>query len=337
MATSNITDDSAAIEYTLDIKIAQIFVVLIFSFIGMTGPLYFSKRINVATMFLLRAFAAGVILGLAFCHMVPDSAGLAELTEYGGLNGALILLGFILNLCTERLSIDLAQRKQVLHDKQDSIELHETMETGDLGFTESPATAAQHRVLEQTGAPVENFSSAPNTQDMESIQKLKESKAVITAHVVEVGVIVHTVILGISVGTWMEGRASLIIFTVAMAFHQFFEGIGLGAIVSAASGISLTKRAAMVAAFTLSFPLSICAGIAISYHTSDPTTDELIAGVFESIACGLLIYIGAVSFVAEDFFTSAFVNAPENVVLRWRMKLALCGGMATMAIIGIWG
>jgi zinc transporter ZupT len=222
-------------------------------------------------------FFSGVILGLAFCHMVPDSAGLAELTEYGGLNGALILLGVMLNLCTERLSIDLAQRKQDLCElKQDAIESRE-MEAGSEGETES-ATPAQHRVLEPPGVPVNNTDNIQNTHDMERIQKLKDSKALITAHVVEVGVIVHTVILGISVGTWREGRASLIIFTVAMAFHQFFEGIGLGAIVSAASGISLTKRAAMVAAFALSFPLSICAGIAISYHTSDPTTDELIAG-----------------------------------------------------------
>ena len=52
-------DDSAENEYTLDIKIAQIFIVLFFSCIGMAGPLFFGNRISVATMFLLRAFAAG--------------------------------------------------------------------------------------------------------------------------------------------------------------------------------------------------------------------------------------------------------------------------------------
>ncbi len=133
-------------------------------------------------------------------------------------------------------------------------------------------------MIESSEAPESNSSNLPSTNDLQRIQRLKDSKALITAHVVEVGVIVHTVILGISVGTWTKDRASLIIFTVAMAFHQFFEGIGLGAIVSAASGITRTKRAAMVAAFALSFPLSICVGIAISLNTADPTTDELIAG-----------------------------------------------------------
>lgn len=59
---SSIPDDAADSEYTLDIKVAQIFVVLIFSFFGMTVPLYFSARISAATMFLLRAFAAGQLL-----------------------------------------------------------------------------------------------------------------------------------------------------------------------------------------------------------------------------------------------------------------------------------
>ena len=58
-STSNGSDGSADKEDTMDIKIAQIFVVLFFSCIGMAGPLYFSNRISVATMFLLRAFAAG--------------------------------------------------------------------------------------------------------------------------------------------------------------------------------------------------------------------------------------------------------------------------------------
>ena len=164
------------------------------------------------------------------------------------MSGALILLGFMINLCTERISIDFVQRKQVLQEND---------------------------VPEPTGVTED---TTQRMQDAEGIQRIKDSKALITAHVVEVGVIVHTVILGISIGTWKEDRASLVIFTIAMAFHQFFEGIGLGAIVSAASSISRTKRAAMVAAFTLSFPLSICAGIAISFQASDLTTDELIAG-----------------------------------------------------------
>ena len=57
--TSSISDDPSDIEYTLDVKIAQIFVVLFSSFAGMAVPLFYSKNISAPTMFLLRAFAAG--------------------------------------------------------------------------------------------------------------------------------------------------------------------------------------------------------------------------------------------------------------------------------------
>ena len=56
---SNTTSDPANNEDTLDIKIAQIFIVMVCSFIGMAGPLYFSNKISATSMFLLRAFAAG--------------------------------------------------------------------------------------------------------------------------------------------------------------------------------------------------------------------------------------------------------------------------------------
>jgi zinc transporter ZupT len=282
-------------EDLLDIKIAHIFIVLLFSFVGMVGPLYLGKRISDANIFLLRAFAAGqcvpiiclprsedhpthdknvflgVILGLAFCHMVPDSSEISELTEYRGLNGVLILIGMMLSLFVERLSMDLIQKK---HLEQATRNLTESRVDGQLDVTDND----QIEMITNTHYLNTINAGDPHTLEAECTQKLKDSKALVSAHLVEVGVLVHTAVLGISVGTWRKGRASLIVFTVAMGFHQFFEGIGLGATVSAVAGISLQRRLAMVAAFTLSFPLSICAGIAISFHAPDPTKDALIAG-----------------------------------------------------------
>mmetsp|Transcript_56007 Transcript_56007/g.117161 ORF Transcript_56007/g.117161 Transcript_56007/m.117161 type:complete len:338 (-) Transcript_56007:51-1064(-) len=328
-------EQAEALEALLDVKIAHIFAVLFCSMAGITLPLYFKSKISPATTFLLRAFAAGVILGLAFCHMVPESSGIADMTEYGSLNGALILLGIAINLCTERLSIDMAQ-KQENRQKQGVDESDRISVTALTGSLASPQSMENVLATVDMPNPQQSEASENNSGEAPSKQ-LRESKDLISAHTVEVGVIVHTVIIGISVGTWSESRASLIVFTIAMAFHQFFEGVGLGTMLSAASHrISTLRTVLMVAAFTLSFPASICAGIGISY-TSNQETNQLVSGVFESIACGLLIYIGTISFIAEDFFASEFVNTAENLPLRWRMKVALCGGMLAMAVIGIWG
>jgi zinc transporter ZupT len=251
--------------------------------------------------------------------MVPESSGIADMTEYGSLNGALILLGIAINLCTERISIDMAQKrgKGETEDADELKRISVSGLTGNLVSTNIPATVTSE-------LPNPQQSDASENSRGEVLSKpSRDSKDLISAHTVEIGVIVHTVIIGISVGTWNESRASLIVFTIAMAFHQFFEGIGLGTMISAAShSISTPRTALMVTAFTLSFPASICAGIGISY-SSNRETNQLVsgkiprsdcdrqliypldlimskprAGIFESIACGLLIYIGTISFIA---------------------------------------
>jgi hypothetical protein len=219
--------------------------------------------------------------------MVPESSGIADMTEYGSLNGALILLGIAINLCTERLSIDLAQHRD--NKQKQSFDTYNrisvTAQTGSLAASQSienvPATA-ESPISQQSEATEHFHGAVPSKQP-------RESKDLISAHTVEVGVIVHTVIIGISVGTWSESRASLIVFTIAMAFHQFFEGVGLGTMISAAShSISTLRTALMVAAFALSFPASICAGIGISY-SSNQETNQLVSGRRREKHCVLII------------------------------------------------
>ncbi len=215
-------------------------------------------------------------MGLAFCHMVPESSGIADMTEYGSLNGALILLGIAINLCTERLSIDIAQQREKGQKQavEESNRISVTAVTGSLASPQSMENVAATANLPNPQQP----EASDNNPGEATSKPLRESKDLISAHTVEVGVIVHTVIIGISVGTWNESRASLIVFTIAMAFHQFFEGIGLGTMLSAASHrISTLRTALMVVAFTLSFPASICAGIGIAY-TSNQETNELVSG-----------------------------------------------------------
>ncbi len=56
----------------------------------------------------------------------PSLGSAPSIRCYNGMlqvfEGALILMGGMLNLCTERLPIALAQRKLLLHDVQDTIE-----------------------------------------------------------------------------------------------------------------------------------------------------------------------------------------------------------------------
>jgi hypothetical protein len=273
----------------LDIKIVHIFVVSVASLAGMTIPVYFSQTASMNTMFLLRSFSTGVssisktakskityvptpgvILALAFCHMLPDSADLANMTNYGGLNGALMLLGVVLNLSAERLSIDLAQMK-IVRKKSEQImsKMEHLVIKIDLSEIDTIDADVPSRVVEPADPSHMNPSESPDVSH----------RCHNTADIIEFGVVIHTIIIGVSVGTWRESRGALIIFTVAMAFHQLFEGIGLGTVAANPSlNLPRTKQIVMISIFTLSFPISICIGIYLYYSSTDPADYALISG-----------------------------------------------------------
>lgn len=51
------------------------------------------------------------------------------------------------------------------------------------------------------------------------------------SQVLELGIVIHSVIIGISLGT-SQSPATIKPLLVALSFHQFFEGMGLGGCIS---------------------------------------------------------------------------------------------------------
>jgi hypothetical protein len=58
--------------------------------------------------------------------------------------------------------------------------------------------------------------------------------------------VLHTVVLGVAVGMWDEGRAGLVGMTITMVFHQLFEGVGLGVCIRQAGPMMLWWRQALM-------------------------------------------------------------------------------------------
>jgi hypothetical protein len=170
------------------------------------------------------------MLSLAFCHILPDTASLNEKTPYGAMNGIFIMLGILLNFSTERLSIDLIEwRKSRLekaaggeagivystssHSHGGGIDSHDHTH-GNISFA-APATpgfpAAASLVLPEPGAGAASTPSAPDTAETVVLEfcgegggnkAQKQTRRVVVAHVVELGVVLHSVIIGLSVGMW---------------------------------------------------------------------------------------------------------------------------------------
>jgi hypothetical protein len=61
-------------EYTLDLRIAAVFIVFATALLGAVAPLFIKRVHESATASLVRAFSAGVILSLTLVHIFPHAA-----------------------------------------------------------------------------------------------------------------------------------------------------------------------------------------------------------------------------------------------------------------------
>lgn len=113
------------------------------------------------------------------------------------------------------------------------------------------------------------------------------------------------------------------------------EGLGLGAVVGAA-GFSRTKAITMCVIYSLTTPIGVAIGIATS-STYDSSSVKALAvnAVFNGVSAGLLLYVGLVTLVVEEF-TSKELLMKVHDATRWGMYLSLCGCAGIMAVIGIW-
>lgn len=163
-----------------------------------------------------------------------------------------------------------------------------------------------------------------------SIMVEKRQRSVLRSLVLEACIAVHSIIIGITVGS-MEEYSDLSAFVAAISFHQFFEGVSLGT-ASIQACYSLKTNIAFVAVFILSLPLGIILGMTI------PGTPkgEAVQACFSCIAAGSLLYTALVEMVAEDF---AFAHSSNTKVDRTKvgaMYVAFIGGCTSMAILAIW-
>ncbi|KAG2582362.1 zinc transporter 4-like [Panicum virgatum] len=154
----------------------------------------------------------------------------------------------------------------------------------------------------------------------------------VISQVLELGILVHSVIIGVSLGASL--RPSTIRPLVgALSFHQFFEGIGLGGCIVQAK-FKVRATVIMVAFFSLTAPMGIALGIAItSSYSKHSATALVVEGVFNAAAAGILIYMSLVDLLAADFHNP---RLQTNMKLQLATYLALFLGAGLMSLLAKW-
>jgi len=172
------------------------------------------------------------------------------------------------------------------------------------------------------------------TPSVDEIEERSFRQQIAAFLILEFGVIFHSVIIGLNLGS--AGSEFTTLYPV-LVFHQSFEGLGIGARMSA---IPFPKRWSwlpwlLCAGYGLTTPIAIAAGLGVR-TTYNPGSFEakVVSGVLDSISAGILIYTGLVELLARDFlFNPELTRSPKRLIF---MNFCVLLGAALMALLGKW-
>lgn len=147
----------------------------------------------------------------------------------------------------------------------------------------------------------------------------------------EFACIFHSLVIGISLGVISD--ASVVHkLTIALSFHQFLEGIGLGSMLVDAM-VSKWKMGSFVVCYSLTTPVGILLGSMVdTYYIQQ---QHIVQGCFEAFAAGMLLYISLIQQIAEEF-SKDDLHDTTKVKLKYSMYLALITGAASMCCIALY-
>ncbi|ORX38743.1 Zinc/iron permease [Kockovaella imperatae] len=330
----------------LGARVSSIFVILVVSSFVTFFPVAAARvpklKIPIYVYLFARYFGSGVIVATGFVHLLdPAYYEIGTFTCVGSAPGWIQyswppafamfagVVTFLLDFAADRY---VEKKYGITFMGSHSVT---TQANCDAGGVDLHTISRRPSMEEKQVAPREE-------PDLEAVDRLGKDrlddlgfKQQITAFLVlEFGVIFHSVIIGLTLGS--AGNEFVILYVVII-FHQSFEGMGIGARLS---GIPFPRKYhwmpwALCAAYGLTTPISIAIGLAVR-TTFNPNgyTANIVQGVLDALSGGILIYTGFVELLARDFlFNPDRVKDDRKLAF---MVVCVCAGAGLMAFLGKW-
>ncbi|KDO20023.1 hypothetical protein SPRG_14171 [Saprolegnia parasitica CBS 223.65] len=268
----------------------------------------------------LNSFGFGVVIATAFIHMIPPAmASLSDPclgVEYSGLAMVIVLATiYIMQLLETELVILMSRGNLV---DEDAV----ILQSGKHSFG-----YADHTSPELSGRGLHAHSHGRLLAGNTALRQK------ITVAIFEVGVAIHSVIIGFELG--VTSGATFTTLLIALCFHQFFEGIAVGT--SAVSAFTSLRASLLTAVgYSITTPLGILAGILVSGSYSETSTVSLwVRGVLDAVAGGILVYTGLVELLTYQYTISPEFHARPTWGRTFNYT-ALYLGSAAMAVVGLY-
>ncbi|KAK4487283.1 hypothetical protein RD792_006110 [Penstemon davidsonii] len=309
----------------LPLKIIAIFSILIASVIGVGLPLV-TRSIPALSperdlFVIVKAFAAGIILATGFMHVLPDSFDMLSSSclkenpwHKFPFTGFVAMLSAIVTLMIDSMATSFYSQKH----------------KGGVVLPESRGGDHEMAVAEGgDGGGQSHFHGHHHGSKMGVVGSQLLRYRVI-AMVLELGIIVHSVVIGLSLGA-SNNTCTIKGLVAALCFHQMFEGMGLGGCILQAE-YKFVKKAAMAFFFAVTTPFGIALGLALASTYKENSPRSLITvGLLNASSAGLLIYMALVDLLASDFMGSKLQESIKLQLKSFAAVLLGAGGMSLMA------
>ncbi|KAG9647276.1 zinc-regulated transporter 1, partial [Aureobasidium melanogenum] len=315
----------------LPARVSAVFVMLVVSTLGVAFP-YIGKqmpklRIPTHVYLFARYFGSGVIISTAFIHLLDPAYGNIGSSSCVGMTGNWSLYpwapAIMLFSCMGIFAVDVTAQKYVA-DKY-GLAIHTTTIENMITKSAPPATATQ------TAVP---RTDEENDSEYYMAEQIAFAQQFAAFSILEAGIIWHSVFIGLNFGVAGEEWSTLYI---VLMFHQAFEGLGIGARLSMIPMPENYRRWlpwVCIVGYGITTPISMAIGLGVrTTYNSGGYEAKLIAGVFDAISAGILVYNGLVELLARDFIFEPQSKSTSR--LAFMMGCVFLGAMV-MCIIGAW-
>ncbi|CAE6451571.1 unnamed protein product [Rhizoctonia solani] len=329
----------------LGLRVASLFIILATSVFGAAFPVLASRLhfLNVHKLIFEGAkyFGSGVIIATAFIHLLApavEKLGSACLKgvweEYpwapAMAMGAVFCIFFV-ELAAFRIGTA----------KLDSLGVKEYNSHGSsherTGEHDIQDLRLSDQVAASPGKVIENDSELGLKEKLALHNRMSESALaqLLGVAILEFGVVFHSILIGMTLAV----DEDFIVLFIVLIFHQMFEGLGLGTRL-ASLDLPLPYRSwvpyAGALLYGLTTPIGVAAGLGIrTTYNPKSMTSSIVAGTFDSISAGILLYTGLVELLAHEFiFNPVMHRAPIGKLLYACVMMVLGAGI--MALIGRW-
>lgn len=214
---------------------------------------------------------------------------------------------------------NLAQEKQHNHNAIKSVSSDDVENAAAVPGADSAAEAKM----------VADSSSTASTK----LDLTTQASEILGVMILEFGVVFHSIIIGITLGT----TSDFTVLFIVIIFHQMFEGLGLGTrLAFLPLGMKSWIPTLGAILYGLVTPIGIAIGLGVRHtYNGDSATAAYVTGIFDSVSAGILLYTGTVELLAHEFiFNDKMRNAPlKKVVIS---ILEMLTGAGLMALLGRW-